>query len=185
MTIRHMRPQELRKTRQALKLTQEQLGDYLRTTRESINRYEAGTHAIPFSVELAVNHLTNAPRIPLMGIVAAGDPIEPIPQTEVVDVPPQMMGRGETFALRVKGNSMRDEGILPGDVVIVEKKATARNGQTVVALVKNEATIKKYYKKEGWIELHPANEDLRPIVVRPTEDFHILGVLIGVMRYCK
>ncbi len=72
-------------------------------------------------------------RIPLAGLVAAGDPLEPIPQTELVEVPPDMMGRGETFALRVKGESMRDEGILPGDLVIVQKQSTARNGQTVIA----------------------------------------------------
>jgi hypothetical protein len=77
-------------------------------------------------------------------IVAAGEPIEPIPQTERVEVPKSMLGRGETFALRVKGSSMRDEGILSGDVVVVQKQGTARNGQTVIALVNGEATIKTY-----------------------------------------
>jgi repressor LexA len=96
-----------------------------------------------------------------------------------------MMGRGETFALRVKGTSMRDEGILPGDVVIVERKATARNGQTIVALVSDEATIKTFHRKDGRIKLRPANEALKPIPVCAEDESLILGVVIGVMRYCK
>lgn len=180
-----MTPQDLKKLRQNLGFTQTDLAARLRTTRQTITRYECGTHHIPGSVELAVQQLSSVLRIPLAGIVAAGDPIEPIPQTEVVDVPPQMMGRGETFALRIKGNSMRDEGILPGDLVIVERKATARNGQTVVALVNNEATIKTFHRKDGRIELRPANEALKPIPISAEDDFQVLGVVIGVMRYCR
>ena len=75
--------------------------------------------------------------------------------------------------------------MLPSDVVIVRKQVTARNGQMVVALVNNEATIKKYYRKEGRIELHPANAAMQPIVLAPTDEFEILGVVIGVIRYCK
>src|SRR5213080_1282327 len=123
-------------------------------------------------------------QLPMAGIVAAGNPIEPIPQTELVDVPPSMARGGENFALRVKGESMRDEGILPGDLVIVHKQATARNGQTVVALVNQEATIKKYYRKENRIELHPANHAMQPILIGPTDDLRIEGVVIGVIRHC-
>jgi len=117
--------------------------------------------------------------------VAAGNPIEPIPQTELVDVPPSMARGGENFALRVKGESMRDEGILPGDLVIVHKQATARNGQTVVALVNQEATIKKYYRKAGRIELHPANAAMKPIIVTSEDEFKIEGIVIGLIRYCE
>lgn len=180
-----MQSRNLKKARQALGLTQEELAERLRTTRQTIARYELGTHRIPFAVELAVDHLTSAPRIPLSGTVAAGDPIEPIAQMEVVEVPPGMMGRGETFALRVKGESMRDEGILPGDLVIVQKQSTARNGQTVIALVNNEATIKTYYRKGSTVELRPANDAMAPIILQPTDSLQIEGLVIGVIRYCK
>ena len=91
----------------------------------------------------------------------------------------------ETFALRVNGESMGDDGILPGDLVIIHKQATARNGQTVVAVLNQEATIKKYYKKADRIELHPANETLRPIVVMPHDQFQIEGVMVGLIRHCR
>ena len=112
-------------------------------------------------------------------------PIEPIPQTERVEVPRTMVGRGDTFALRVKGTSMRDDGILPGDVVVVQKQAAARNGQTVIALVNGEATIKIYHRKSGAIELHPANETMKPIVVKETDTFHIEGIVVGVIRHLR
>ena len=155
VTIRYIRSTDLKKARQALGLTQEQLAERFRTSRQTIARYETGTHRIPFAVQLAVDHLATAPRIPLSGTVAAGDPIEPIPQTEVVEVPPGMIGRGETYALKVKGESMRDRDILHRDLVIVQRQSTARNGQAVIALVNNEATIKSYYRKGDTVELRP------------------------------
>ena len=185
VTIRYMRSADLKIARQALGLTQEQLADRLKTTRQTIARYEIGTHKIPFAVRLAIDHLTAAAHIPLAGLVAAGDPIEPIPQTELVEVPSGMKGRGETFALRVKGESMRDEGILPGDLVIVRKQHTARNGQTVIALVNNEATIKTYYRKGSTIELRPANDTMKPITITSTDSLRIEGLVIGVIRYCN
>ncbi len=180
-----MHSTDLKKARQTLGLTQEQLADRLKTTRQTIARYEIGTHKIPFSVRMAIDHFTAATRIPLAGLAAAGDPLEPIPQTELVEVPPDMMGRGETFALQVKGESMRDEGILPGDLVIVQKQSTARNGQTVIAIVNHEATIKTYYRKGSTIELRPANDTMKPITIKPTDILRIEGLVIGVMRYCK
>jgi repressor LexA len=180
-----MRSNDLKKARQALGLTQEQLAERFRTSRQTIARYETDTHRIPFAVQLAVDHLASAPRIQLSGTVAAGDPIEPVPQTEVVEVPPGMIGRGETYALKVKGESMRDEGILPGDLVIVRRQATARNGQTVIALVNNEATIKTYYRSGTTVELRPANDAMEPILVKPTDSLRIEGLVIGVIRYCN
>ena len=150
-----MRPTEFRQTRQLLRLTQDQLAERLHTTRRSIIRYEDGSRRIPGMAEVALQHLAMA-HISMAGIVAAGEPIEPIPQTERVEVPKSMLGRGDTFALRVKGTSMRDDGILPGDIVVVQKQSTARNGQTVIALVNGEATIKIYHRKAGSVELHPA-----------------------------
>ena len=79
---------------------------------------------------------------------------------------------------------MKDEGILPGDLVIVRKQETAKNGQTVVALVNREATIKIYYKKERHIELRPANDTMQPIMVHPSDEFQIEGLVIGVIRHC-
>lgn len=179
-----MKPDDLKRVREQLGLTQQQLADALRTTRVSVARYEAGMRRIPGMVKVAMDQLGRSSDIPMAGIVAAGSPIEPVPQSELIDVPPSMLRGGTTFALRVKGESMKDDGILPGDVVVVRKQETAQNGQTVVALVNHEATIKTYIKKGTHIELHPANAAMQPIVVQPSDAFHIEGVLIGVIRHC-
>jgi repressor LexA len=180
-----MTPQEFKKTRLSLGLTQQALADQLKRKRLAIVRYEGGSRRIPGVVEVALESLGQPSYIPLVGIVAAGDPIEPIPQTERVDVPKTMLGRGETFALRVKGTSMRDDGILPGDVVVVQKQHTARNGQTVIALLNGEATIKAYERKAGVIQLHPANETMKPITVKEADSFHIEGIVVGVIRHLR
>jgi repressor LexA len=179
-----MTPQDLKLIREQLGLTQQQLADALRTTRVSVARYEAGMRRIPGLVRAALEQLRRRTDIPMAGTVAAGAPIEPIGQSELVDVPASMLRGGDTFALRVKGESMKDDGILPGDLVIVRKQDRARNGQTVVALVNREATIKTYVKKDTHIELHPANAAMQPIVVQPSDEFHIEGVLVGVIRHC-
>jgi repressor LexA len=179
-----MKPIDLKRIREQLGLTQQQLADALHTTRVSVARYEAGMRRIPGMVKVAVEQLTRSAQIPMAGIVAAGSPIEPVPQSELIDVPPSMLRDGKTFALRVKGESMKDEGILPGDLVIVHKQETARNGQTVVAIVNHEATIKMYFKKATHIELHPANVAMQPIVVQPSDAFRIEGLVIGVIRHC-
>jgi repressor LexA len=95
-----------------------------------------------------------------------------------------MADRGDTFALRIKGTSMRDDGILPGDLVVVRRQATARNGQTVVAVINGEATIKTYYRKGTCIELRPANPDMAPIIVTSKDDLRLEGIVTGVIRYC-
>ena len=177
-----MRPADFRQTRQSLHLTQDQLASQLRTTRRSIIRYEDGSRRIPGMAEVALQYMGTG-HISMAGVVAAGEPIEPIPQTERVEVPKSMIGRGDTFALRVKGTSMRDDGILSGDVVVVQKQSTARNGQTVIALVNGDATIKTYYRKAGMVELHPANDTLKPILVKETDAFHIEGIVVGVIRH--
>ena len=179
-----MSPAQFRQTRQSLRLTQGQLAERLNTTRRSVIRYEDGSRRIPGMAEVALQYLATA-HIQMAGIVAAGEPIEPMLQTERVDVPKSMVGRGDTFALRVKGTSMRDDGILPGDVVVVQKQPTARNGQTIIALVNGDATIKIYQRKAGSIELHPANDTMKPITVKETDTFHIEGVVVGVIRHLK
>lgn len=153
-------------------------------TRDSIIRMENGRRQILGMAEVAFSTLGTA-HVPLAGVVAAGEPIEAIPQMERVEVPKSMIGRGETFALRVKGSSMQDEGVFPGDVVVVQKQATARNGQTVIALVNGDATIKIYQRKGGTVELHPANDSMQPILVQPTDAFQIEGVVVGVIRHLR
>ncbi|WP_447977092.1 transcriptional repressor LexA [Candidatus Nitrospira bockiana] len=181
-----MKPTDLKKLRQELGLTQEELAKKLGTTRMTITRYEGGTRRIPPIVEVVLAQLVNAAGVPMLGVVAAGKPIEPVLQSEVVEIPRSMLRRpAETFVLRVKGESMRDEGILPGDLVVVQKQQTARNGQTVVASVNQEVTIKQYQQRDGRIELHPANAAMEPIMVGPDDDFRIEGLVIGVIRHCS
>lgn len=117
----------------------------------------------------------------LAGVVAAGSPIEAVEQYESVDVPEEMLGSGEYFGLKVRGNSMIDEGIVEGDTIIVQKQSTAQNGQTVVALVDGEATVKKFFRRKDGVELRPANALMSPIFVRDGE-FTIQGVVVGLLR---
>ncbi|SPD71838.1 LexA repressor [uncultured Desulfobacterium sp.] len=120
--------------------------------------------------------------IPLLGMVAAGRPIEAVEDISAIEVPPSMAAGGDHFVLRVKGNSMQEDGIMDGDFVVVKKQPDAENGQTVVALIENEATVKKYYKKKGRIELHPAHSGMEPIKVKKG-DIRIEGRVVGVIRY--
>lgn len=125
----------------------------------------------------------HAPEIPLLGMVAAGRPIEAILSNEVLSVPADMLGRGRTFALRVKGDSMIDEHIADGDFVIVESRQTASNGEMVVALVDGaEATVKHFYLENDQVRLEPANPNYQPILVRPANRVSIQGVVVGVIR---
>jgi repressor LexA len=126
----------------------------------------------------------NALELPLVGTVAAGKPIEAIETPDSIEVPASMVGPGENFVLRVKGDSMVGDGILDGDFVVVRKQATADSGQTVVALIRGEATVKRLQRKGQRIELHPANPAMTPIVVEDEESFRIEGVVVGVIRHC-
>jgi len=121
---------------------------------------------------------------PLLGRVAAGKPIEAVEDVDVIEIPPSMAGVGDHFVLQVKGDSMKEEGILDKDYVVVRKQLTAENGETVVALVNNEATVKKYYKRKAYVELRPAHRGMKPIIVREG-DLRIEGKVVGVMRYYK
>lgn len=132
------------------------------------------------SVEV-IERTRGAATIPLLGRVAAGRPIEPLENVDSVTLPEDLLGRGETFALRVVGDSMVGDGILDGDVVVVESRPDAPNGATVVALVDGEATVKRFYRRRGRIHLMPANERVEPIVARP-DDVEVRGVVIGLLR---
>ncbi len=120
--------------------------------------------------------------LPLLGNVAAGKPIEAIEDTRAIEVPPAMADKGDCFVLKVKGVSMEEDGILDGDFVVVRKQPTAENGDTVVALIENEATVKRYYKKNERVELRPAHTGMDPILVKDG-DFRIAGKVVGVLRY--
>ena len=119
--------------------------------------------------------------IPLLGVIAAGRPIEPVEVPEEIEVPVAMTGAGERYALRVQGDSMIEDGIHDGDVVVVRRARRAENGQTVVAVVDGEATLKRFRLSGDRVELHPANAALE--VMRVTADrVEIRGVLVGLLR---
>jgi repressor LexA len=121
--------------------------------------------------------------IPLLGIVAAGQPIEAILTHDTVSVPRQMHGKGRTFALRVRGDSMIEENIQDGDIIIVASQKTADNGQVVVALIDgNYATVKKFFREPDFIRLEPANPQFKPIFIKTPERIQIQGVVRGLIR---
>jgi repressor LexA len=124
-----------------------------------------------------------AVELPLLGRVAAGAPIEAIETQDTLTIPENFVRRPHNaFALRVQGESMVGEGILNGDYVVVEKRPAADNGETVVAVMNGEATVKKFYRERGGkVRLQPANPHLQPIVVRE-KDVEIRGVVVAVLR---
>ncbi len=118
--------------------------------------------------------------VPLVGVIAAGRPIEAVEEKESLDLEHVFTTPGEKFALRVQGDSMVEDQIRNGDYVIVEKRQTARNGETVVALLGDgSATLKRFYREAGGIRLQPANAQYKPIVVK---DVTIQGVVVGLVR---
>jgi len=136
------------------------------------------------ALDLVTLRADSATTIPFLGVVAAGNPIEVVEIPESIEVPESFLGNGSNFALRVRGDSMIEDGIRSGDILIITKQAHAENGQTVVALVNGEATIKKFYQKESETELRPANAQMKPIRV-PTENIEIVGVVMGLIRNYK
>ena len=119
--------------------------------------------------------------IPLLGNITAGQPIERIETAEQIKVPANMV-RKNTYALKVQGHSMIDDNIMDGDIIVVEKRLTAENGQSVVALINNEqVTLKKFYIEADGIRLQPANPDMEPIILK-NEDVQVLGIVSGVIR---
>ena len=129
---------------------------------------------------------TRALQFPLVGRIVAGQPIERAQTSDEVNLEelfgPRVGQKAGTYALRVEGDSMKDEGILDGDYVLVERRETARDGQRVVALIRDEATtLKTFYRDGQVIRLQPANPEFEPIIVHESE-CHIQGVVIGVLR---
>jgi repressor LexA len=126
---------------------------------------------------------SNDGEIPLLGLVAAGQPIEAVLSHETVSAPRDMIGRGRMFALRVRGDSMIDENIQDNDIILVSSQQTAENGQVVVALIDgNYATVKKFYREPEFIRLEPANPQFKPIFIKTPERIQIQGVVRGLIR---
>lgn len=135
------------------------------------------------SVEPVETAERGAVSLRLAGIVAAGAPIEAIEDVETLEVPRGLVpARGESFALRVRGDSMIEDQIRDGDYVVVEGRSEARNGETVVALIRGEdATLKRFYRAGAQVRLEPANARMAPIEV-PAADVEIRGVVRGLLR---
>ena len=119
--------------------------------------------------------------VPMIGRVAAGEPILAVENIEsYFPIPTEYMPNAESFMLKVKGESMINVGIFDGDQILVEKCNTARNGDMVVALVDDSATVKTFYKENGHIRLQPENDTMEPIIV---DDCEIMGKVFGVFRF--
>lgn len=119
--------------------------------------------------------------IPVLGWTSAGEPIQIEMDYDTVSVPSSMVKK-ETFALRVKGNSMIDENIEDGDIVIIERRSSAENGESVVVRINNEeVTMKKLYIEKSGVRLQPANAEMEPIILK-NEDIEILGIVTGILR---
>ena len=119
--------------------------------------------------------------IPLLGWVAAGQPVDLAEDNERVAIPANMV-RKNSYALRVRGHSMIDDNIQDGDIIVIEKRETASNGQSVVAMINGETvTLKKFYIEPDGIRLQPANPDMAPIYLR-NQEVQILGIVTGVIR---
>ncbi len=119
--------------------------------------------------------------VPVVGKVAAGIPITAIQDIEFYIPVPEHLRRGrELFALRVQGESMKNIGILDGDIVIVHRTPVAENGEIVVAMVEDSATVKRFYKENGHFRLQPENDDFEPIIV---DEVVLLGKVVSLARY--
>lgn len=140
------------------------------------------THPVwPACADVLPLEAADMAELPLLGWVAAGQPIEMFENNETVSVPVSMV-RKDCYALRVRGDSMIEDNIENGDIIVVEKRASAENGQSVVAMINGESvTLKKFYIEKDGIRLQPANSSLQPIFLK-NEDIQILGIVRGVIR---
>ena len=124
---------------------------------------------------------TPAKQLPFFGYIAAGRPIEVAPGDESLTVPDELTGRGDNYVLKVRGDSMMDDGILDGDFVIINRRDRAFNGEMVVAMVNGEVTLKRFYVEGNRVRLQPANATMVPIYAAAS-DVSIQGVVVGLMR---
>ena len=135
----------------------------------------------PANAELVAMEAVEMVEIPLLGWISAGQPVDLCEDQETVAIPANMMRRN-CYALKVKGHSMIDDNIQDGDVIIIEKRETAANGQSVVAMINGEqVTLKKFYVEANGIRLQPANPEMSPIYLQ-NDEVQILGIVAGVIR---
>ncbi len=124
--------------------------------------------------------------VPIIGKVSAGQPLLAVENIDgYFPIPSEYMPNNKTFMLVVQGDSMINAGIFNGDYVIVEQQQTAENGEKVVALVDDSATVKTFYKENSHIRLQPENDTMEPIIVGSDQFFQILGKVIGVFRFMR
>ncbi len=134
------------------------------------------------SIQVLETSLSRQVVLPLLGYIAAGQPVETVTDVEEISVPESFLTRRKNYVLRVRGDSMIDEHIQDGDYVVIEQREEGRNGETVIALIDGESsTLKKFYREGNRIRLQPANPDLTPLYVDEAQ-LQVQGVVVGVMR---
>ena len=157
------------------------------TARDPARNKKFAPNVIPGDFRKGLSgRMVSAPKrsveLPLYGKIAAGTPIEALRDTQTIEVPPGLLGRGEHYALEVEGDSMTDAGIVDGDTVIIEKCESADNGSIIVALVEeNEVTLKRLRRRGNSIALEPANKKYETRIFRP-DQVKIQGRLVGLLR---
>jgi repressor LexA len=157
------------------------VSDHLKALEKKGYIRRVGKRAIEVVNALGKTVLTATREVPVLGRVPAGKPFHSEENIEGLLTIPDDMGSGKMFALQVKGDSMIDAGILDGDRVIVKQQATAENGEIVCALINGEATLKRFFKKDGVVTLKADNKNYAPIVVSEGE-FGIAGRIVGLLR---
>jgi repressor LexA len=135
------------------------------------------------AIQLVDHRRPGSAELPLLGRVAAGEPIPALEQQDKLDFG-DLFGRPDHFALQVRGQSMIEDHIADGDFVVIRKQEMADNGARVVAMIDDEVTLKRLNRDKGQVWLEPANGEMKPILVDPSSDARILGVLVGVLRKC-
>lgn len=166
------------------KLAKSTIHEHVETLREKgyLQKIENQPRSIELNKKQKTSELVS---IPLLGTIAAGKPIEVFEnREETIAVPKSKLPHtGEIYALRVIGNSMIDENINNGDIILVKHQSVAENGQKVIALIdNNEATLKKFYKERGYIRLRPANKNMESIILRNGRDISIQGIVLDVIK---
>ncbi len=157
------------------------VSDHLKALEKKGYIRRVGKRAIEIVNALGKTALIATREVPVLGKVAAGKPLLSEENIEGVITIPDDMGSGKTFALQVRGDSMIDAGILDGDKVIVKQQGTAENGEIVCAVINGEATLKRFFKKDGVVTLKAENEKYAPIIVSEGE-FRIAGRIVGLLR---
>ncbi len=151
--------------------------------KRSLAVTQAGRDRLPSALRSSAGEDDLAIHLPLLGRVAAGHPIEAIEDQDTFALPKNFLSSGDHFVLQVRGDSMIEDGILDLDFVVIRREAVPHVGQTIVAVVGGEVTLKRYYKKGAEVELRPANQAYQSLFVDPTSrEFRVLGVLVSVIR---